>query len=315
MKLENELTTTDIQSIRSEYLHSRIGVKNIISILSLHCLLIIWLIIGQVFWGHSLVFVFGSMIICAVHQRQTSEWLHEGLHFNIHPSKKINEFICNWFLSSLLGVPVKQMRQAHFRHHSADSYFSEDDHETNFANVSSQRELLICFLKDISGISALSNYFSFIFAKKSTPKANVLNLFELQIIKQFFPILVVQLFLISISFYYSAFSLYLIFYASLVCVYPVLSRLRLYGQHLRTNKDGSSVTFQSTTSRTVDGGILDRIFISSKLMQFHNQHHSYPALPFRALETIVDKSEKDNNKYIKSHWPIFRALLKVGFDE
>ncbi len=44
-------------------------------------------------------------------------FLHEAAHFNIHPRRKLNDLLCNLFVSGITGQDVKKYRPIHWDHH------------------------------------------------------------------------------------------------------------------------------------------------------------------------------------------------------
>jgi hypothetical protein len=97
-----------------------------------------------------------------------------------------------------------------------------------------------------------------------------------------------------------------LYYLSLVTLYPLLNRLRTYSQHVTIAASGS-VFAGSTASRTIDAGLLDRIFHTSRLLMNHHEHHLNPHLPYRALRHLVEPTE-DRNRYAKSRWSVLRSI-------
>ena len=44
-------------------------------------------------------------------------FLHEAAHYNLHPQRKINDLLCNLFISGITGQDVKNYRPIHWDHH------------------------------------------------------------------------------------------------------------------------------------------------------------------------------------------------------
>ena len=102
----------------------------------------------------------------------------------------------------------------------------------------------------------------------------------------------------------------LTYYVSMVTLYPAISRLRLYGQHLYIDDQGNAKLSGSEISRTIFGSFWDRLFISSRLMQYYREHHRIPHLPYRAIEILAKENKTDNpNAYLNSHWLVLKALF------
>lgn len=44
-------------------------------------------------------------------------FLHEAAHYNLHPDRKINDLLCNIFVSGIVGQEIKNYRPIHWDHH------------------------------------------------------------------------------------------------------------------------------------------------------------------------------------------------------
>lgn len=296
---------------RNDFLSVAHGYRNIADIIFLHVAVIIWIVLGITFLPFWL-FIPLTLVICAVQQRQLSEWLHEGVHYNIHPSREVNEFISTWLLAAFFGLPLGSMRKAHFSHHAAENFFDNGDIDTEYAAIHPNGSVFLGFLSDLCGLTALKAYASVIVTRlKETnePKTSGQS-WMASTLRTYMPVLVVQLALVITAFLTGHFYVWFLYYVALVTVYPVLSRLRLYAQHLEINPEGHAVLKGSGTTRTLDANLPERMIFMSRLMQYHYEHHEWPNLPYRALHHINKPVPENHNRYAKSHFVIFRALAK-----
>lgn len=62
-----------------------------------------------------------------------SLFIHEAAHLNLHPEQKINDTLCNVFLSVWNAIWIKQYRKVHFLHHS--NLGTVDDTENSYFNA------------------------------------------------------------------------------------------------------------------------------------------------------------------------------------
>src|SRR5262249_22015137 len=44
-------------------------------------------------------------------------FFHEAAHYNLHPDRKINDLLCNTFVSGIVGQNIKSYRPIHWDHH------------------------------------------------------------------------------------------------------------------------------------------------------------------------------------------------------
>ncbi|HUF83191.1 MAG TPA: fatty acid desaturase, partial [Acidimicrobiia bacterium] len=99
-----------------------------------------------------------------------------------------------------------------------------------------------------------------------------------------------------------------LYYGTLATLYPLLNRLRTYGQHVALDESGTSRFDGSGVSRTIDAGVLDHIVHTSPRLMYHHEHHQYPHLPYRALRRVVEPNGDDVNRYARSRWRVLRAV-------
>ena len=55
-----------------------------------------------------------------------------------------------------------------------------------------------------------------------------------------------------------------------------------------------------TTSRTIKGGILEKLFFTSDITAYHDIHHDHPQYPFRKCRKIFLEKKHSNDKNIFS---------------
>jgi len=295
---------------RREYINNFYGLKNLIHISLLYITFFVFSITLVIFYNNIISYLV-IFIISSIYQRFLTEWLHEGVHFNIHPNKNINEFVSKWFLGSLFGLPLDQFRESHFKHHKSKSYFHDGDTDTSYAKISSRKDLFFAILRDLFFINAVYSYLVFIFNNIFFNKTDKNPEVKSSVLSAVAPIFVMQIIFFSISIYFQEYGIWLSFYLSMLSLYPLLSRIRLYGQHLSFDNKGDVSFSTSETSRTIDGNWLDRLLFSSHLMCFHYEHHAKPSLPYRALRKIQKGSPNDPNRYLKSHWPFLKKLFAL----
>ncbi len=120
---------------------------------------------------------------------------------------------------------------------------------------------------------------------------------------------VLQLALLGMLFRLGRLDAYVIYYGTLCTMYPCLNRLRVYGQHATLGDGRPGEGFAgSATSRTIDAGRrLDRVLWTSPRLLYHNEHHRYPGLRYRALAMLCERSA-DRNVYSRSRWKVLRDL-------
>ena len=224
---------------------------------------------------------------------------HEGGHWNLLPNRRGNEWATNALACVWFAVTAAGYRRTHFPHHAKPAFFVDGDPDTDFLDVSSRRDLWHAVLRDLLGITVIRQFLRF----ERQPEAAGASRWP------FVAAAGVQLVLIAALFRAGRLDAWLLYYGTLATFYPLLNRLRVYGQHVEIGVDGTSRFSGSPTSRTIDGGPLDRILHTSPRLLYHHEHHRYPQLPYRALAARCERGD-DVNRYAESRWDVLRRIYR-----
>jgi fatty acid desaturase len=280
---------------RRDYLTTGHGALNVVHVIGSHALLVAWLLVGFELVPLA-AYIPLSACACLIHQRAMSEWVHEGAHFNLVPNRPWNDRLTNLLAGIWFALPVRVYRETHFAHHRKSEFFVSDDPDTAFLGVSSRRSFWRGVLSDLTGVTILRQFLRFEVNEHKASQRGALLLSAAANAA----ILVGA---------YQLGNLYapLIYYVSLATLYPLLNRLRTYGQHVTVNDAGRSQFAGSGTSRTIDAGLLDRIVYTSPRLMYHHEHHLSPHLPYRALKRTARPSN-DRNRYTRSRWAVMKSI-------
>jgi fatty acid desaturase len=273
------------------------GVLNVLHILANHALLLAWFVLAPrvLPW---FVYVPGSLLACLVHQRAMSEWVHEGAHHNLVPSRRWNDLLTDLLAGVWFLMPVKVYRATHFAHHAKPAFFVADDPDTEFLEVDTRRDCRRGVWHDVTGLTILGQFRRFgRMAPAGTWGWRAAGL-------------LLHAGVVVLAFAVGRLDIPVLYDLTLVTLYPLLNRLRVYGQHVTLGADGTSTFRQSETSRTIDAGWWDRILHTSPRLMYHHEHHAYPHLPYRALRGLVDGASEDRNRYARSRWAVLAAVYK-----
>ena len=287
---------SELTSLRHQFLTPFQSLLNVAQILTSHALLAAWFYFGCKIFPLGLYIVI-SLPICLIHQRAMSEWIHEGAHFNLVCDRRWNDWLANVLAGFWLVVTIDSYRTVHFLHHASKYFFIKGDPDTNFLDISSRQEFQRAILRDLFGITMFGQYRRFRDRKDRAPKKSL----------WFAAIVTVQCLNLAILIHLGRVDTYVLYYGSLAFLYPLLNRIRVYGQHVAVDGKGKSHFKDSAISRTIDAGFFDRLFFTSSLLLYHYEHHQFPWLPYRALKKKCVFSS-DINRYSESRWSILKAI-------
>ena len=287
----------NLAELRRAHLRRVDSSLNVLHLAGTDALMIAWFWLGYLWlpwWAYGPL----SLIACIVHQRSMSEWIHEAAHYSLMQSRRWNDIIGNLLSGIWFALPVGVYRASHTAHHRADGFFGPEDPETVFLDVESQRAFRRAIARDLVGGTVVVQYRRF---RAEQSEGGGLGL-RLVFAGCLFALLLAM-------FWLGRLDVIALYYGSLVTLYPLLNRLRTYVQHACLDDDGHAVVAGSHISRTTDCGLVDRVLWTSPRLLYHDDHHRYPYLPWRALALLCEPSA-DANRYVTRRIPVLRAIYR-----
>lgn len=109
------------------------------------------------FW----LFYIPLIFIIAGRQGVLLQLVHEGAHTLLNSNKNINDFLSNYFCALPLGLTHQGYKVGHYEHHlhTGTQLDPPSDREKYKFTDMTKGDMYLLFLKDLSGISALSVFF------------------------------------------------------------------------------------------------------------------------------------------------------------
>lgn len=208
--------------------------------------------------------------------------LHEGIHFLLSKNKNVNDTLSMLFLATPLFVSLSRIRAFHFAHHQ--HLQTDEDPEaahkqySEFQFPKTRKQMLIIFLKDLSGI----NYFKYRLQKLFRWKGETIKMPDT---KQSAVYLIVA----GATLYFGwERELVLYWLLPYITLYQALNRLRLSTEHFHLPKEKIFKT------RTMRLNFFERFILSPHNLGFHTEHHLYPSVPFYQLPTLHKRLMQDD---------------------
>lgn len=89
-------------------------------------ILILFWVCGR--WRHPMIWV-ASAVLIGVFQYHLNILGHEGLHFSLASNRRLNDWLCRWWLHGPQGAPLGVMRRNHLHHHAQLGDASDSDRQ------------------------------------------------------------------------------------------------------------------------------------------------------------------------------------------
>ncbi len=258
-RLENE----ELRVLFSKrWLRPTIGLVRVFSLLVL-------IICSSILINKWYVYVAAFVLIGAL-QHAMSILQHESVHSLLFPSKKLNDFIGNYFLSYTIGFSL-DYRYIHLNHHKYLGTDMDPD-ESNYKDFPNTKKAFVKkIVTEFSGIGAVKQFLSSGSTSSSRRSYSLVG------------IIITQLIIFSLFFIFSNFIFYFILWLfPLVTVAKGLSQTRNLAEHL-VRIDAPS---GAERLRTFKSNAVERFFFAPLNFNYHAEHHWYPMVPYYNLPRL-----------------------------
>lgn len=262
------------------------------------------IILVSIYW-HPALYVVAVMWIGA-RQHALAILLHEGSHYRIFKRKKVNDFVGEAFFAFPLFVTMRGYRLSHMAHHrNMNTEFDPDwvSKETPEWEFPKTRAALFLILAKLALGLNIVWMLKLIFTggRPSTESAKT----KITTHKFVAARIGYYVALISMLTYFGWWMEFLLFWIVPMFTWlQVILRIRSIAEHFGLDYDH---TF--TNARTTYPSTFDRMFIASKNVWYHLDHHLYPSVPFYNLPELHDELNKLPSFKEKAH--ITKSYLGV----
>ncbi|WJG10889.1 fatty acid desaturase family protein [Aliiglaciecola sp. LCG003] len=191
---------------------------------------------------------------------------HDAGHGTLFKSAWLNRAVGRWLLGGLILVDFDEFRKGHLRHHQLAG--TEKDPDRIFVQnypatrASMKRKLF----RDISGINGI---------KELVYQIKVSNW------QKRLPSLILHTGLLFILIGMDELLAYSIFWCAYVFFYPLMSRLRIMGEHGAVPESLDKDPRMNT--RTTYANLLERLLVAPNNVNYHLEHHIHQNIPAQNL--------------------------------
>jgi fatty acid desaturase len=241
----------------------------------------IWLC--NTFWN-PLLYVFTAIWIGA-RQHALAILMHDGTHHRLYPNRRLNDVVAEGALAWPLFFSLRSYRRNHFAHHRNPNTEEDPDWMRKMTAdwVFPKRwpALAKILLKELMGFGAAR------MARDVRTISKRASAAEAKQGPRGVPVYVIARlgFYVAAAVVFTVFHLwaeFLLFWLVPVFTWlPVVLRIRSIAEHFAVEYD-----HPYTQMRTTYPSLLERLFIASKNVGYHIEHHLYPSVPFYNLPKL-----------------------------
>lgn len=273
-----------------------------------------------------------ALFLIASRQGALLNIVHEGSHYLITKNKPLNDWISKWLCAVPVGIDLEGFRHGHRMHHvhtGAAGDPPSDTEKYKHTKILHPRMLLL-FLKDLAGVTALQVFFAY--KTKQFDREEMEKDGRGKFIAKFGSLAIVQTLILGVLFQFDVVHYVLLWIVPAATAHMVLMRIRGIAEHglprqlcaeIKVGREGSNLTRSFLTStrsyRVPLLKSLERFLIGSVNINYHHEHHALPGVPFYHLpkvHPVVSSQLKAQNPelyevvYEKGYFTAFGAGYK-----
>lgn len=240
----------------------------------------IWLC--NTFWNPFL-YVLTALWIGA-RQHALAILMHDGTHHRLYRGRRLNDAVSEGVLGWPLFFSMRSYRRNHFAHHRNPN--TEDDPDWVRKLTDEWRfpkkwpALVMLLVKDMLGFGAQRLVRDVVtISKQSTPGDTAPRSPDPAYLRARLAFYAVAALLLTVFHGWSEFLLFWL--VPLLTWLPTILRVRSIAEHFAIEYDHAY-----TQTRTTYPSLLERLFIASKNIGYHVEHHLYPSVPFYNLPKL-----------------------------
>ncbi len=253
-----------------------------------------WIVIGvaaawALWWGHVLGYAIAALVI-ATRQHALGILMHDGTHYRLLPSRAWNDAVCDFLCALPLGMTTNRYRHEHLLHHrylntDRDPYWVDFEKDAEWHWPKRPKAALAVALRDITQVngrrwgavmyrwSPWINHFSVKALPSGTPALGSGERIRIYV----FHLAVAA----GVLFTPVGWKLLALWLVPLLAVTPLLVRVRTIAEHLAIPNRS-----ELDASRHSDGTWLERQTVAPLGINYHLDHHLFPAVPYYNLPAL-----------------------------
>ena len=235
-----------------------------------------WGVIGlclaaSVVWPNPLVWL-ASVAIIGARQLGIAILMHEAAHGLLHPNRRVNDAVGQWFCAAPVGADLGQYRDYHLRHHKHTQTEDDPDLDLSAHFPVTRASLRRKIVRDLTGQTFLKQRFGLVAAKVAETRGDAVVGGSTYPIA---PFLLTNAVLFAVLLAAGAGGAFLVWLAAMATWFPLATRLRNIAEHACVASDDDPYTH----ARTTRANLIERALIAPYWVAHHAEHHLFMYLP------------------------------------
>jgi fatty acid desaturase len=199
--------------------------------------------------------------------------MHEAAHGLLHPNRRVNNRLGQWFAGAPVGSDLAAYRTYHLRHHKYTQQAEDPDLPLSAPFPTTRASLWRKVMRDLTGRTFLkqrSGQFA-LAARKPDMARSAARFVAMQFI------------LLALSLGFWGWTPFLLWLTALATTFQLFLRLRNIAEHACTST-GSADPF--THARTTHANWLERATVAPYWVNYHAEHHLFMGVPCYRLGAV-----------------------------
>lgn len=246
-----------------------------------------------------------AILIIGSRQHGMAILMHDSAHGVLFKSRRVNDFVGQYFLATPYGGDMQSYRHYHLKHHRFTQSENDPDIGLSAKFPVSSDSLRRKFIRDITG----QTFLRLQRAKRNTVNMNEIVGSDAFVKRSVWPTLIVNFAmfagLAALGYWWAYFVLWLL--PLMTWFYAVL-RLRNIAEHAMTTVDDNPLTH----ARTTHANLLARVFFAPYYVNYHVEHHAYMYVPCYRLPALHRAMIAAGHGQSMETKPGYRAVLQTA---
>jgi fatty acid desaturase len=268
------------------------------------------LIVGTIYlceWlGNPLLYLL-AVVFLGARQHALLILMHDGVHYRLFKNRPLNDWATEVLLAWPCLVSARAYRRNHFRHHrylntDQDPDWARKHGDPAWEFPKRPSRLASLLLRDLSGLGAIA-FLRLLRTVTSEDSAAGRGIIVSRYVFYFVTTLVL--------FWTGAIELFLQYWIVPMFTWLiVILRVRSIAEHSAIQGSYN----KNAQTRTTYVTLIERIFIASKNVNYHTEHHFYPSVPFYRLSElhtllISKPGFRDAAHVTQTYWGVLKEAV------